>query len=213
MKEYIKIPNIYRREIGNNSKKLIDGAFSTPELEMLKDCVWVFTEKVDGTNIRVCWDGHRVSFAGRTDRAEIPKDLVSLLERLFGGQDNEEVFENLFADKEVILFGEGFGGRIQGTGPKYGDVQFILFDVMVGDIYLQREDIEDVASRFGVPVVPVVAVGSLADGVEYVSGHPRSTIGDLVMEGVVGRPSVELRDRRGNRIIVKIKQRDFPIPA
>lgn len=29
------------------------------------------------------------------------------------------------------------------------------------------------------------------------------------MEGVVGRPSIEIRDRLGKRVIVKIKVKDF----
>jgi hypothetical protein len=36
-----------------------------------------------------------------------------------------------------------------------------------------------------------------------------STIGKTSMEGLVGRPLVELFDRRGGRIIVKIKVCDF----
>ena len=31
----------------------------------------------------------------------------------------------------------------------------------------------------------------------------------MVMEGLVGRPAIELYDRFGNRVIVKIKVRDF----
>ena len=30
-----------------------------------------------------------------------------------------------------------------------------------------------------------------------------------MMESVIGRPAVELRDRCGNRVIVKIKWKDF----
>ena len=44
---------------------------------------------------------------------------------------------------------------------------------------------------------------------EYVRSKPHSTLGDLDMEGVVCRPVQELRDRCGNRVIVKIKARDF----
>ena len=57
--EYTKIPNIFKREeFGKNL--LIEGEFSSDELEFLADNLWVWTEKVDGTNIRVimcrqCW--------------------------------------------------------------------------------------------------------------------------------------------------------------
>lgn len=40
---------------------------------------------------------------------------------------------------------------------------------------------------------------------------PRSAISkeDLIIEGFVARPFEELRDREGNRIIVKLKIKDF----
>ena len=81
--EYTKIPNIFKREEHGNNK-LIEGDYSTPELEYLANVPWVWTEKVDGTNIRVVWDGHSVSFGGRTDKAQIPAHLVNKLNELFG---------------------------------------------------------------------------------------------------------------------------------
>ena len=39
--------------------------------------------------------------------------------------------------------------------------------------------------------------------------HPTSTLGDLPMEGIVARPAVEMRSRGGDRVICKIKWRDF----
>ncbi len=65
MKEYHKIDSLFERDAG--TKKLLVGQFKDLTIEYLKDCVWQFTEKVDGTNIRIFWDGHRVSFGGRTD--------------------------------------------------------------------------------------------------------------------------------------------------
>ena len=54
MKEYHKIETLYERD--EKTKKLIIGKFRNPTIEFLKDNVWQFTEKVDGTNIRVYWD-------------------------------------------------------------------------------------------------------------------------------------------------------------
>lgn len=208
MREYEKIPNIFEREtFGQN--RLIEGKYSTPELEYLRGLTWLWTEKVDGTNIRVFWDGHRVSWLGRTDRADIPVPLQERLQTLFGGEDKEELFEQVFGDKEVILFGEGYGGKIQKNGGLYGDTNFILFDVLVGDMYLRQPDMRDVAAKLGIDAVPLTGVGSLEDAVEYIRKHPKSELRDFEMEGVVCRPAIELRDRQGKRIIVKIKCRDF----
>lgn len=206
--EYTKIPNIFKREeYGNN--KLIEGAYSTPELEYLANVPWVWTEKVDGTNIRVMWDGHSVSFGGRTDKAQIPAHLVNKLNELFGGTNKEEIFEQKFGESNVILFGEGFGEKIQKGGGLYGPVDFILFDVMIGNMWLKRDAVEDIANTFGIRVVPIVNTGTLTEAVEFIRKHPKSNLRDAEMEGVVCRPLHELSDRRGNRLIVKVKCRDF----
>ena len=209
--EYTKIPNIYKRE-PYRSNKLIEGEYSTDELRYLADLPWMWTEKVDGTNIRVIWDGYRVSFAGRTDKAQIPSHLMARLEELFGGEVNEEMFEQVFGEKEVTLYGEGYGQKIQTNG--YIDrVDFILFDVFVGDIILSRESVEGIAEAFNIGVVPIIFEGSLQEGIDYVKQHNKTTINDGIfgayMEGLVARPKVEVRDRLGNRVIVKIKYSDF----
>lgn len=206
--EYVKIPNVFTREqFGNN--KLIEGEYSTPELKLLSEIPWSWTEKVDGTNIRVIWDGYRVSFAGRTDKAQIPPHLVNRLNELFGGESKEELFEQKFGETPCILFGEGFGEKIQKGGGLYGPVDFILFDVFCGNTWLRRPDVDDIANFFGVRCVPIIGIGNLPDAVEYVRAHPKSFLRDAEMEGIVCRPLEELQDRRGNRIIVKIKCRDF----
>ena len=66
MIEYNKIETLWKRDM-EGTKKLLEGEFRNPAVEFLKDNIWQFTEKIDGTNIRVHWDGHRVEFGGRTE--------------------------------------------------------------------------------------------------------------------------------------------------
>ena len=212
MQEYHKIETVFQRDM-DGTKKLIEGVFRDETVSFLANTVWEWTEKVDGTNVRVYWDGHKVEFGGRTDKAQIPAPLVNKLNEYFGGETNAQMFEQMFGDKEVILFGEGYGAKIQ-SGGDYTDgtsVDFILFDVMVDGLYLVRKSVEEIAKTMGVGVVPIVHEGNIMSAVEFVKGHPMSTLGNHKheMEGVVGRPEVELRDRRGNRLIVKVKYRDF----
>lgn len=202
MKEYHKIESLFMRD--PDTKKLLPNTFS-PEVELLKDVPWVFTEKIDGTNIRVVWDGHKVKFYGRTDEASIPAHLLRKLDELFGGEVNEQIFEQYWGDTQVILYGEGYGPKIQKGGSYRSDVSFILFDVDVGGWMLKRDAVEQVAGYFGVDVVPIVLTGTIAEGIEFVKARPNSTFGTAQMEGVVGHPMVELRKRNGQRIIVKIK--------
>ena len=207
MIEYPKIPNIYIREqYGKN--KLIEGEYSSDELQYLGLNFWVGTEKVDGTNIRVCWDGYAVEFRGRTDKSQIPKQLLERLQELFGGTKKEELFEQTFGKKEVILFGEGYGGKIQ-NGGKYGTENFILFDVYIGGYWLKRDDLYGIADIFGIKTVPVVFGGSLPDAVDFIKNHPKSRLKDDEMEGIVCVPETQLFNRNGERIIAKIKCQDF----
>ena len=208
MREYPKIETIFSRDT-EGTKKLIFGTYRDETVKYLRFNDWQFTEKIDGTNISVEWDGHAVSFHGRTERAQIPKHLLEYLEKTFLTTEAEELFEQTYGDKNVILYGEGYGAKIQNGGNYRSDVSFILFDVLIGDNWQEREWVEKTAKMFGIDVVPVVFVGSLEEGVDYVMEHHPSTIGTAMMEGIVGRPMVEMRDRLGKRIIVKIKWEDF----
>lgn len=209
MIEYHKIEPPFIREDG--TKKLIEGKFKNETLEFLKDLKWQFTEKIDGTNISIVWDGHRVEFHGRTERAQIPAHLVNKLNDLFGGQVNEEMFEQIFGDTPMILYGEGYGYKIQNGGAYRDDVSFILFDVYqpTTDVWLKREAVESIANQLGIEVVPIILEGTIDDAVQFVKTEPQSTIGKAKMEGVVGRPYIELKDRMGKRVITKIKVFDF----
>lgn len=208
MKEYHKIETLFERDI-NGTKKLIEGAFRNDAVKYLANNDWYFTEKIDGTNIRIHWDGHKVEFAGRTDRAQIPNHLMDYLITTFGSMETEEMFEQKFGENDVILFGEGYGAKIQNGGAYRSDVSFILFDVQIGDTWLKRDSVEDIANAFGIDIVPIIFIGDINKAVDFVKTKPKSTIGTANMEGVVGRPVIEMKDRLGKRVIVKIKVCDF----
>ena len=208
MKEYEKIETIFVRD--EKTKKLNEHIYRNETIEFLKDIEWEFTEKIDGTNIRIIWDGHKVSYYGRTDKAQIPTQLMNKLIELFGGNINEEMFEQKFGATPVMLIGEGYGAKIQKGGGDYRqDNNFILFDVCINNKYLSRDNVNDIANYFGIESVPVIFSGNLQKGIDFVKTKPYSTIGTAKMEGLVARPKVELYDKNGNRLIVKIKVCDF----
>lgn len=169
---------------------------------------------VHNCNIGIFWDGHKVNYHGRTERAQIPAHLMNRLIEIFGTNEAEEMFEQLFGEKEVVLFGEGYGAKIQKGGGNYipDGCDFILFDVyMVGsDTWLKYQDIQDIAKAFGIKTVPLVMIGTINDAIEFIKTRPRSRINpNHEMEGVVGKPIIDLYDRQHNRIITKIKVCDF----
>ena len=210
MKEYTKIETVFERDM-EGTKKLIEGKYRNETVAYLKDNEWICTEKIDGTNIGVIWDGRKVSYQGRTERAQVPTHLMNRLIELFGGSINEELFEQKFGEMQVILFGEGYGAKIQNGGKYRSDVSFILFDVYLPEqnLWLKRDAIEDIAKAFGIEAVPIVLKGTLQQAVDYVKSKPKSTIGEADMEGLVCRPAIDLLDRMGKRVIVKVKVADF----
>ena len=62
--EYPKINTLFKRD---ENSIIIPSEYTLPEFEYLKYCPFECTEKIDGTNIRIIWDGHKVSYYGRTD--------------------------------------------------------------------------------------------------------------------------------------------------
>ena len=109
-----------------------------------------------------------------------------------------------------ILFGEGFGAGIQKGGGKYQDFQsFILFDVRVGDWWLEWPDVLDVGKALNLVTVPVVGRQTLNSAIEFVSAGFDSMYGGFPAEGIVAVPSVPLFNRMGRRVITKIKTKDF----
>lgn len=207
MKQYHKIQTVFKRDPMTKFKTLLEGEYSLPEFYYLKDNKWIFTEKVDGTNIRIMFVDGVIRFGGKTDNAQIPTDLANRLNERFNPM--VEIFSSVF-NSDVCLYGEGYGSKIQKGGGNYREDQdFVLFDIKIGDFWLNRCDVEDIAGKLGIDIVPIVGSGTLKEMVEHAKSGIKSTWGDFQAEGYVARPQVELKTRNGSRIITKIKCRDF----
>jgi len=209
MSEYHKIQSIFKRDMASKRKTLIEGDWTLPEFEYLANNTWVFTEKVDGTNIRVIFKDGVVTFGGRTADAHIPAQLVARLNERF--LPLAQKMADMFPGGKVVLYGEGYGAKIQKGGENYRpDQDFVLFDVRVGEFaMLRRADAEDIATKLGLDIVPVIGEGTLYDAVARAKAGIPSTWGDFQAEGIVARPKVELATRSGHRLIAKIKCCDF----
>ena len=203
MAEYHKINTIFKRDMASKHKNIVVGDWVNDTFEYLANNQWVFTEKVDGTNIRVIFEDDKVSFAGRTDAAQIPPKLLQHLQEVFLPQSD------VFDGQRVVLYGEGYGGKIQSGGHYRSEESFVLFDVKIGNIWLERRNVEDISIKLRVSAVPIIGHGTLFRAVELAAAGITSTWGDFQAEGIVARPAVELMTRRGERVIAKIKTVDF----
>lgn len=218
MYPYPKINSVFKRNPTNGHKTLIEGDFATPEFEYLQRCKWQATEKVDGVNIRVNIWGKFVTFLGKTDKAEIPPPLLSHLHSVFrepgsaidppAGPQLALHLRNI-SPHSIYLYGEGYGPKINDGGKYSPTAKFVLFDVRINDVWLTREAMEELAAKLSIPVVPIVITGPLYDLLAMTREGFPSKWGDFTAEGLVARPVVELRDRRGYRIITKMKHRDY----
>jgi len=213
---YPKINTLWKRD---DNGKIIEGEHSIPEFNNIKR--WEVTEKIDGMNIRIYFKRDPdhlgafkgVEYFGRSDNAQIPNQLQQFLEKIFTYEKFCEIFDDDV--DSVWLFGEGYGPKIQSGGGGYTDNQeFILFDVVVENMWLERDSVFDIAEKFGIVSVPIISINPMVESeiCEYVKSKKTTIIGNndnFIMEGVVCRPKPMMFDRRGNPIMMKLKVRDY----
>ncbi len=205
---YHKIHGLYKRD----EKGRFTSEFAKPEFEYLYHQAWNWTEKVDGTNIRIGLNGGEPDIRGKTDKAQLPPLLAENIGALLTKPPMSQWREKL-GGVVTTLYGEGYGAGIQKGGGRYRpDKGFILFDVRRGERWLDHEEVEEVAVVLGLEVVPMrVWMTSIADVIPQLAHGGCSTVAkdpDTPIEGLVGIPAVPLFNQWGERVIVKLKLKD-----
>lgn len=221
--EYHKINGLYKRcrkdlhdktELpdGVNFGDFIIGDFAQKEFEYLFNNQWIWSEKLDGTNIRIYanWSEqygiHTFEVKGRSDNSSIPKDLKEWIINWI--DQNAQVISNLFVAENIILYGEGVGTKIQKVGHNFGSQHFKLFDVYINGFWLQKDNVLDIANKLSLDT-PVTWIGTIQDAIDKVKTLPLSSFGNFTIEGYVGQPIVRLNYAQQKRIVTKIKVCDF----
>lgn len=207
---YPKIYGPFKRFTEGELKNKLDwNNWTFPEYGYLSLNHWIWREKVDGTNIRVYWDGYNVHFGGRTNRADLPKNLLKNMAEIF----EPNLFEQSFQEKKVVLYGEGFGAGIQKGGSYREEQTFCLFDVLMieSQTWLQPVDVSDVATSLGIIEAPITLVGTVWEAIDLVGDGLHSVVADseLVAEGLVGVPYLGLKTSGNSKIQMKVKAVDF----
>lgn len=178
-------------------------------LYQLGNTPWQYKRKLDGENLRVYWDGEQALWNGKSNKFQCGSELTDFMNNTF----LEEIFEEKFGrDKAVYLFGEHMGPKSQGNELGLKKSEFVLYDVQINGTWLQGENVKEVAKYFGVKTcydfMPDEELcnfcGSLYDLINRVAD------GDFKnWEGIVATPCVECRYQNGDRVIVKIKNKDY----
>jgi len=179
---------------------------------------------------RECYALEKVHGTSAHLKFKFEKEPDSINVTYYSGGEKHEAFKALFNEAdllaryrqlmcfgaEVTVYGEAYGGKCQGMSDTYGKaLQFIAFEVQVGETWLAVPDAEDVAMKLGLEFVPYNRVSTDPAVLEAQRDLPsrvavrRGITEPRISEGVVLRPLLEFLDNRGNRIIVKFKRPEF----
>jgi ATP-dependent RNA circularization protein (DNA/RNA ligase family) len=208
---YPKIQSVFKRDPDNNYRTFLYDEFADEAFGYLWDTHWIATEKIDGTNMRIhigTEEGYTIG--GRNENSEMHVDLYTHMVEI-----GDRALVDVLDLDGLILYGEGYGPGIQKGGEYREDKGFILFDVMVTEtsMFLERDNVMDIAVKLDLPHVPRLMSGPLSAMVEqFISDMeiPSAIKPNGEAEGWVIRPAIELRNRRGDRVITKLKVKDFP---
>ena len=216
----------YLRNLKWRGEEKIDG--TSMRIEVIKVPVW--DGGIEGSTINGV--KFNVRIAGKTDNAQIPKNLLKHMQEKYPNEKvlaalglkefipvDEWEFEHNWLTYEQIpniytIYGEGYGEGIQSGGWYIkGGNEFIVFDVKVNDIYLKTEARDEIATKLGAPIVPLIGYFTLDEAIDFVRKGFRSVVAEnpevKMAEGLVLRTDLGLRNRMGKRLIVKVKYEDF----
>lgn len=128
---YLSIENLYRSK--------------AQEILLFKELYAL--EKVHGTSANISWKDGKVSyFPGG--------ESLSKFKNLFDEEKLVKHFTEL-GHEEVVVYGEAYGGSCQKMSYMYGpELRFIVFDVLINNIWLDVPTMDEVATRLEQEVVP-----------------------------------------------------------
>ena len=106
-------------------------------------------------------------------------------------KQNEGYIYDLQTQNENYFIGSNYlvhNSKIQ-NGCKYfgGEkiVDFILFDIKIGNWWLKREEVINIAKQLEIKVVPILYTGTIGDAIKYIKSGVKSVYGNFIAEGLV----------------------------
>jgi hypothetical protein len=191
----------------------IENLYRNTDILIFKEC-WSL-EKVDGTSTNIRYTNDPLS--GKPEELDFYSGGCKYEQfvALFNKDELLEKFREL-GHINITIYGEGFGGKIQGMSDTYGkELCFIAFDVKIGDNWLNVPNAHDVCTKLGLEFVPykriptdLPSIDAERDADSEVAIR-RGTGPGHIREGVILRPIEELSRNSGKRIIAKHKRKEF----
>ncbi len=214
--KYPKIKSLFQRD----KEFKFTTQLISESLQDLQDIKWLCLEKLDGTNIRIICDfeEEKFQYLGRTDEAIIPTHLQAELDKILEGiKPEKQNFLTSFPKiKKVILYGEGFGFKIQKGGEYLKDkVAFNLFDCYCfmaerkTGFWMNDPQIKSLSQIFKLSMVPELPPLTMQEAIKKVRAGFNSHYGTAIAEGLIIKTKHPLFNSFGMRMIFKLKTKDF----
>lgn len=187
----------------------IENLYKDKTILMFKECYAM--EKIHGTSTHITWnvEEQKISFFSNGEKHE---DFVAL----FDVDNLKSELSKRFTTHDVKIFGEAYGGKMQGMSKTYGDkLKFIAFDVRVANLWLNVPSAEKVCLSLGLEFVDYEKVSTDLASLDAQRDKDstqaiRNGCGPgKIREGVVLRTLIEVRTNNGSRIIAKHKRPEF----
>jgi len=190
---YLNISNLYKPE--------------AQDILMFRECYAL--EKIHGTSAHITIDPTKgVSYfsGGVSHKRFVETVEPSIILSLADGADVPN-------DIEFTVYGEAYGGSCMKMSAVYGpELRFVVFDVKVGDIWLNVPNAHDVANKLGLEfvdyrLIPATLAAIDAERDRSSVQSARNGVNNVEWkEGVVLRPTQEFIKSNGKRLICKHKR-------
>jgi len=124
----------------------IDNLYKNQEILNFKEVYAL--EKIHGTSAHISYkDGRIAFFAGGGS--------YDIFVKLFDAEKlKTELSKIIFDNKSCIIYGEFYGGKMQGMSATYGkDQKFVVFDINIGGVWLNVPKANSFATSLGLDFV------------------------------------------------------------
>lgn len=198
----------------------VNNLYKDRDILLFKECYAL--EKIHGTSahIEIAFENeHDIDEEFRTNNIKVT---------IFSGGENYanfcklfdvEFLKNKFIElnlKNIIIFGEAYGGKQQGMSDTYGkQLKFVAFEVLIGCRWLAVPQAEQFCKDFNIEFVHYdivstdIAVLDALSNAPSVQAKRNGIVEDKLREGIVLRPLIEVTKNNGDRIIAKHKNEKF----
>ncbi len=185
----------------------IENLYKNQTILLFKECYAM--EKIHGTSAHITYKEGQLTFFSGGGKYET---FVALFD-----QDKLKTqFDDMaLGDKSVIIYGEFYGGKLQGMSNTYGPNQkFVAFDVNINDVWLNVPKAEQITKSMGLEFVHYTIIPTTLEAIDFERGTDsiqaiRNGTGTHMREGIVLRPIEEMTTNNGERVIAKHKRDEF----